>query len=80
VWANLNWLLARGMRTHALDEQAAVLERATLALVDGAGMREYFDPLTGEGLGADEFSWTAAALLDILHAWTRKPRRSAGPP
>jgi hypothetical protein len=31
-------------------------------------MREYFDPLTGEGLGADEFSWTAAALLDILHA------------
>ena len=31
-------------------------------------MREYFDPLTGEGLGADEFSWTAAVLLDILRS------------
>jgi len=68
VWANLNWLLARGLRCHRLDEQAETLERATLALVSGAGMREYFDPLTGDGLGADEFSWTAAVLLDILHA------------
>ena len=31
-------------------------------------MREYFDPLTGEGLGRDDFSWTAAAVLDILHS------------
>ena len=31
-------------------------------------MREYFDPLTGDGLGADEFSWTAAAVIDILGA------------
>jgi hypothetical protein len=29
-------------------------------------MHEYFDPVTGEGLGADDFSWTAAAVIDIL--------------
>jgi hypothetical protein len=31
-------------------------------------MREYFDPVTGEGLGAQDFSWTAAAVIDMLRA------------
>ena len=45
---------------------AAELERTTVDLVAGSGMREYYDPLTGEGLGAHDFSWTAAAVIDIL--------------
>ena len=68
VWANLNWLLARGLRTHDLAARAVALERATLDMVAAAGMREYFDPLTGDGLGSDDFSWTAAVVTDILHA------------
>jgi glycogen debranching enzyme len=68
VWANLNWLLARGLRSHGLTAQAGALERTTLGLVERAGMREYFDPLTGEGLGSDDFSWTAAVVTDMLHA------------
>ena len=60
MWANLNWLLARGLRGHGLDAQAAELERTTVGLVERSGMREYFDPVTGDGLGAGEFSWTAA--------------------
>ena len=28
-----------------------------------AGFCEYFDPTTGEGLGGDTFSWTAAAYM-----------------
>jgi len=66
IWANLNWLLARGLRQHALEPQAGALERATLEMVERGGMREYFDPITGDGLGADRFSWTAAAVTDIL--------------
>jgi glycogen debranching enzyme len=68
VWANLNWLLSRALRLHGIDERAQGLERTTLELVERAGMREYFDPVTGEGLGADDFSWTAAAVLDMLRA------------
>jgi glycogen debranching enzyme len=68
VWASLNWLLARGLRWHGLTDRAGALERTTLALVEAAGMREYFDPLTGEGLGSDDFSWTAAVVTDMLHA------------
>jgi glycogen debranching enzyme len=66
VWANLNWLLARGLRGHGLDGPAAELDRTTVRLIEHSGMREYFDPLTGDGLGAYEFSWTAAAVTDIL--------------
>jgi glycogen debranching enzyme len=68
VWANLNWLLARGLRGHGREADAAELERTTVALVERSGMREYFDPVTGDGLGATEFSWTAAAVTDILGA------------
>jgi hypothetical protein len=31
-------------------------------------MREYFDPLTGEGRGSEDFSWTAALVLDRLRS------------
>jgi glycogen debranching enzyme len=68
VWANLNWLLARGLRQHGLTAEAARLEATTLQLAERGGIREYFDPLTGEGRGSEDFSWTAAALLDILRA------------
>jgi len=68
VWANLNWLLARGLRQHGLVREATDLERTTLGLVERSGIREYFDPVTGDGLGAEDFSWTAAAVIDILRA------------
>jgi hypothetical protein len=68
VWANLNWLLARGLRQHGHVREAADLEQTTLTLAGRAGMREYYDPVTGDGLGADHFSWTAAAVIDILRA------------
>jgi glycogen debranching enzyme len=68
VWANLNWLLARGLRGHGLAAEAGELEQTTVSLVERAGMREYFDPVTGDGLGAAEFSWTAAVVTDILGA------------
>jgi len=31
-----------------------------------SGFFEYFDPRTGEGLGAPAFSWTAALAIDLL--------------
>ena len=68
VWANLNWLLARGLRTHGLAADADALDAATLRLVGGAGLREYFDPHTGEGRGAGDFSWTAAVLVDLVRS------------
>ena len=30
------------------------------------GFREYFDPTTGADLGGKNFSWTAAAVIDMI--------------
>jgi glycogen debranching enzyme len=68
IWANVNWLLGRGLRQQGFDAEADALARTTLGLIEGSGMREYFDPLTGEGLGAGDFSWTAAAVIDLLRS------------
>ena len=47
VWANLNWLLARGLRGHGLDTAAAELEHTTVALVERAGHARVLRP--GDG-------------------------------
>ncbi|MFD1149079.1 MGH1-like glycoside hydrolase domain-containing protein [Saccharothrix hoggarensis] len=66
TWMNTNWLLWTGLRRQGETRHAEHLASDMIRLVADAGFREYFDPVTGEGLGADHFSWTAALLLDVL--------------
>ena len=53
-WVNVNWMLG------------AEYDARTLELIERSGFREYYEPLTGEGLGAEGFTWTAALALDML--------------
>ena len=66
AWVNVNWLISRGLRRYRFHDYAEAIRSATLAMVAEQGFREYFDPLTGTGLGSDQFSWTAALTLDFL--------------
>lgn len=66
VWANVNWLLVRGLARHDRRQAARRLLEATLALARERGFWEYYDPETGHGLGSERFSWTAALVLDLL--------------
>ncbi len=63
VWLVVNWMLIDGLRQSGATDPAERIRRDSLALVDRSGFGEYFDPLTGEGLGGTEFSWTAAMYL-----------------
>jgi hypothetical protein len=38
-----------------------------IALADRSGWREYFSPFGGDGYGSQDFSWTAALIIDLLH-------------
>ncbi|HEY7439411.1 MAG TPA: trehalase family glycosidase [Acidimicrobiia bacterium] len=67
-WVNMNWLIREGLRIHGHDDAAERLRDATLTMVGQAGCFEYFSPLTGDGHGAPDFSWTAALTVDLLHA------------
>ena len=66
VWVNMNWLIIDGLLRYGYTDEAKALTKTTLRLVEQSGMREYFDPLTGKGLGAENFSWTAALALDLI--------------
>jgi glycogen debranching enzyme len=63
VWAVVDWLLAEGLIRNGRRDAAEALLRPLLAAIAREGFAEYFDPLTGAGLGGGRFSWTAAAWL-----------------
>jgi hypothetical protein len=66
TWVNVNWAVIQGLRALGEGDLAAELQARTLDLVARAGTCEYFSPIDGEGLGAEDFSWTAALTLDLL--------------
>ena len=79
-WVNTAWLLvpplrALGYERHA-DHVVASLARAAAR----DGLREYYDPLTGQGLGARGFGWSTLlvelerAAASVSAARSRRPR------
>lgn len=63
VWPIVNWLLALGLERNGAPDFAAFLRDSVSTALAAQGFVEYFDPLTGEGLGGQGFSWSAAAWL-----------------
>jgi len=63
IWAMMNWMIADGFGAAGDPAVAARLRGDTLALIEAVGPSEYFDPVTGEGAGGADFSWTAAIYL-----------------
>jgi hypothetical protein len=62
TWINAAWLLWLGLvRLGYADEARTLAERVANAVLH-AGLREYYDPFTGEGMGATNFSWSSLAL------------------
>jgi neutral trehalase len=66
TWVNMAWVIAEGLRDYGYGDLAEELRLRVLELVEHAGFSEYFSPLTGVGYGADDFSWTAALVVDLL--------------
>jgi glycogen debranching enzyme len=65
-WVNTNWLIIDGLKRYGFMEEAKDLTEKTLAMVISGGPYEYFNPVNGQGLGAADFSWTAALTIDLL--------------
>jgi glycogen debranching enzyme len=66
VWTNITWLTAWALQRRGESDAAAMLRAQMVAAVEGGGMREYFVPDSGRGLGARDFAWTAALMLREL--------------
>lgn len=67
TWLNTNWLIIDGLKRYGYTELAKEIADKSINLVGIHGPYEYFSPLSGEPLGASEFSWTAALTIDLIN-------------
>jgi putative isomerase len=75
-WRGPNWLDqayfgVKGLHNYGFNEEAnkatiQILEGAEGLLGKGKSIRENYHPLTGEGLHAKNFSWSAAHIIMLL--------------
>jgi glycogen debranching enzyme len=73
VWINTNWFMIEALARNGFNDLALDLRERTLKMVDAAGgFREYYNPLTGEGLGAKSFGWTSL-VIDLIRRDFSKP-------
>jgi hypothetical protein len=59
TWVNAAWLLWLGLRRLGYDDAARTLAERLAATVQRAGLREYYHPYTGRGMGARGFAWSS---------------------
>ncbi|MDQ4127524.1 MAG: glycogen debranching protein [Actinomycetota bacterium] len=66
VWPVMNWLLWWSLAKAGEKERADRIRSHGLAQLSDGRFGEYYEPFSGEPLGSDEQSWTAAVVLDWL--------------
>jgi len=66
TWININWLIIDGLKRYGFEKEASALRESTLKMISSVGCYEYFNPENGQGLGAPNFSWTAALAIDLI--------------
>jgi hypothetical protein len=64
-WVNASWLCWLGLRRLGYRREAAELARRLAATILRSGLREYYDPFTGAGMGARRFGWSTL-ILEML--------------
>ena len=62
TWVNTAWLCWLGLVRLGYDDAAAALAQRLGSAVATAGLREYYDPFTGRGMGAQDFGWSSLVL------------------
>jgi glycogen debranching enzyme len=65
TWSSINWFLYRALKNRGFETRAERLRQALWCSVQQSGFREYYDPFTGEGHGAREFTWSGL-LVDMI--------------
>ena len=77
VWININWMLAHGLRRYGYKLKADSLQKDLLQLPIRFGFHEYFDSFDGTGYGSDNFAWTAALFIDLVHEFYEAENRAS---
>lgn len=65
TWLSTNWLVYQGLRQHGYLRVASQIADRSAALILKSGFREYYNPDSGAGHGAERFGWSTLAI-DML--------------
>jgi hypothetical protein len=65
TWLNTAWLCWLGMRRLGYAAEADALARGLADAILREGLREYYDPFSGAGMGARQFGWSTL-ILEML--------------
>jgi len=66
VWIAINWIIYQGLLNYkGFEEVAEDIRQQSVELLKKSGFREYFNPETGGGLGAKNFTW-GGLILDMF--------------
>lgn len=76
VWLDQALFGLQGLQHYGFDAEAELLATKLVnngeGILDMAPIRENYDPLTGQGLHCNNFSWSASVLLIIYKTWLDK--------
>jgi hypothetical protein len=62
TWLNTAWLCWIGLRRLGYEAEADELAQGLAGAILRQGLREYYDPFNGAGMGAREFGWSTLIL------------------
>ena len=62
TWPVINWFLFKRLRVKGFEGDANSLYRSSVDLIARSGFREYYNPFTGEGYGAEDFTWSGLVV------------------
>lgn len=65
TWIAANWFVYKGLLNYGFKREAEEIKKFSLSLIQQSGFREHFNTLTGEGLGAQNFTW-GGLVLDMV--------------
>ena len=65
TWTVINWFLYHSFISNGFEKEANRLLQSTKELIEKSGFREYYNPFTGKGYGAKDFTW-AGLVVDMM--------------
>lgn len=65
TWINASWLVWLGLIRLGYREQADMLREGLSGAVAVEGLREFYDPYTGQGMGTTDFAWSSL-IVEML--------------
>lgn len=65
TWVVFNWFLQEFLLAKGYEQEAQKLLQSVKQLISQSGFREYYNPFTGEGHGAQDFTWSGL-VLDMI--------------